>query len=309
MYHRRFTADRWTLGAYSTLQFEDLKDAKEVALVQPGWGSNPRESEKILEELAAKGIFGIAVDTRYGYANQKPLRPHRRGSLMLRAMRQSRNPGSVNRYFPNATQNENQARLRRPTSVLAIADALGIEEFHAIGHSDGGRIMTEVADNSPDRVKSITVVNGVGTDPATHPGMTKRELVRSIKERRQVRRAHGPSPHADRVPKAGLDRVYHIGHPRRMVREATVISRANGWPVMSRLAKEDGMPINVIHARHDPALSFEYVQQHASERPEINFIPVEGGHSAYYLPHVAETIAETVASAANGHASRLEAGP
>lgn len=293
MHHKRYTADRWTLGVYSPLPFDKLAESQEVALVHDGWGIHPTKSKALLEELVSKGIFPIAVDTRYGYANQSPLRAHRRGSLALRLLKQSRSTGASNPYFPEATMRGNRTNLRRPTSTLALADILGIEKFHLIGFSDGGRTVTTIAEQHPERVKSLTVVNGVGTSPIITDRRTKRSVVRSIREKRQAHRTQETVPESDRAPKSLVHRAYHIGHPRRSSRELGVIGHADGWPTKSRLAQE-GVPVTVIHAKDDPVIHFDEAQEYASEHPEVKFVPVEGGHNAYYRPDVIETIADTI---------------
>ncbi|HZC34048.1 MAG TPA: acetoin dehydrogenase dihydrolipoyllysine-residue acetyltransferase subunit [Chthoniobacterales bacterium] len=46
--------------------------------------------------------------------------------------------------------------------LLGFADALKLKEFHLIGHSLGGAISLCAALESPDRIKSVTVISSVG---------------------------------------------------------------------------------------------------------------------------------------------------
>lgn len=292
MYHKRFTADRWLLSAHSIYPLKDAKSATDVALLHPGWASNPKHTTGILESLAKEGLFPIALDTRYGYANRQPLRPAEHGRMVLSTLRRPRGVGDSNRYFPDATRSANRSHLRRPTATLALADALGLEQFHLIGHSDGGRTVATVASRYPARAKSLTLVNAVGTDPALTPGMSMRELSADIRDRKAARIARNAPPY-ERTPKSGLDRLYHLAHPVRGVREALVIGRANTWPEIGDLANA-GVPVNVVHGIYDPTLDVDRVQQRAADYPAVNFVPVEGGHNAIYDPAVAQTIARLV---------------
>ena len=46
--------------------------------------------------------------------------------------------------------------------LLGFADALGLNEFHLVGHSLGGAISLSIASLSPERVKSVTVISSAG---------------------------------------------------------------------------------------------------------------------------------------------------
>jgi len=51
--------------------------------------------------------------------------------------------------------------------VLAAADALGWERFHLLGHSLGGAVASVLAAGCPERVESLSVIEGLG--PLTAP--------------------------------------------------------------------------------------------------------------------------------------------
>lgn len=51
--------------------------------------------------------------------------------------------------------------------VLAAADALGWERFHLLGHSLGGAVATVLTAGCPERVESLSVIEGLG--PLTAP--------------------------------------------------------------------------------------------------------------------------------------------
>ncbi len=49
-------------------------------------------------------------------------------------------------------------------NVIAIADALGLDRFHLVGQSMGGRVVAEVAARHPDRLHSLWLLAPAGTE-------------------------------------------------------------------------------------------------------------------------------------------------
>lgn len=59
---------------------------------------------------------------------------------------------------------------RDADDVLAFMDALGIQQTHILGYSDGGEAALVAAGQQPERFKSVAVIGAVGTfDPAIRP--------------------------------------------------------------------------------------------------------------------------------------------
>lgn len=74
--------------------------------------------------------------------------------------------------------------------ALAAVDALGWQRFHLLGHSLGGAVASVLAAACPDRVLSLTVIEGLGplTAPADRTATGWRKAVAAARQR--PRRVH-----------------------------------------------------------------------------------------------------------------------
>ncbi len=60
---------------------------------------------------------------------------------------------------PDPAELSNYTIDRLVGDVLAVADALGADRFHLVGHDWGGAVAWQVADAAPDRLRSLTVLS------------------------------------------------------------------------------------------------------------------------------------------------------
>lgn len=65
---------------------------------------------------------------------------------------------------PRATQ-PSAGFPERAALVLGVADALGLERFAVLGHSQGGALAMHVAANHPERVTRLALIGSVGMRP------------------------------------------------------------------------------------------------------------------------------------------------
>ncbi len=76
--------------------------------------------------------------------------------------------------------------------MLAVLDGLAISSAHVVGHAAGGIAGLQLAYDAPERVRTLTVVNGwAAADPY---------FVRCIDIRREIMRASGPSAYLKAQP-------------------------------------------------------------------------------------------------------------
>ena len=284
-----FEADRWFLGAYSPNNFEELPDAESVAVIHPGWARHPKHYSSLMQALANQDIFPITVDTRYGYANQQEITQRGSSSLWQKLHSQSYKVGIHNPYFSGTTEKDNRGSLRKPTATLAICEALGIEKFSMLGHSDGGRTATVVAQTAPEHVQSLTLINAVGTGKThTIRSYLASRGLRQIAQERLGLLNEGISTH-DLVMGGLSSALYAVRHPRRIISEHATIRLADTWPVLGQLTEQ--IPVNVLQAKDDALINFTDASEKAGEYPDINFIPTEGGHGNIYHGRIQQIIA------------------
>lgn len=89
--------------------------------------------------------------------------------------------------------------------VLTVAEDLGWSQFHLLGHSLGGAVSTTVAAACPDKVRSLTLIEGLGPLSA-RPDATAsgwRKAIRMSRER--PRRTHADAEAAARARASNTD--------------------------------------------------------------------------------------------------------
>jgi len=292
-----FEADRWFLRAYSPQPFEELPVANQVAVIHPGWARHPSSYLSLMLELETAGIFPIAVDTRYGYANRFPIKQSPSATSLPKIMLQPYDVGNNNRLIPEATKIDNRGALRKATATLAICEALGVKEFHLLGHSDGGRTATAVVEVAPSQVQSLTLVNavGIGKTPDAKSYIDSRTFKRVAEERIELLREGLTT--RDLVIGGLSSALYAITHPRRVALEYTTIRSADTWAVLERLAEDT--PVHVLQAKNDPLIDYADALSKATEHPNIQFTSTEGAHNNFYNHAVQELIVRTLTTPIN----------
>jgi pimeloyl-ACP methyl ester carboxylesterase len=275
--------NRWCNYAYSPLDFNSRSDrAKPTVALHPGWAVSPKMHAPLLDELADAGFFPVALNTKYGYANQPESRGYYLGANIGRLFTQSYRVGAENIHFPAAdSRGENRYRLRRPTGVVSILQSLGIDIASLVGFSDGGRIMTTVAAESASiLVPHLLVVNAAGT------GTSEGGLERMARSARQTARdgSHLTSLTA-RMRKTAESVTYTTLHGRRFNEERRVIQSTDLWPALGAVSTTS-TEVTVLHAREDQLVDYASSAKVARDYPGVDFVPTDGGHGNFYSPNI-----------------------
>jgi pimeloyl-ACP methyl ester carboxylesterase len=179
--------------------------------------------------------------------------------------------------------------LEQYTRLLArVLDELGIKRAILAGHSMGGRLVTELAAQEPDRAIAVVLLDAIVGDtwdrmvnlfrvaPPLLAGVagvlvvdtvTTIPLFRDPTQARKLGRLLAPVV-------AG-----HVRRPWRMMGPAVSImrSRGSGW-MLDRIA-EEGIPLVVIHGQRDIAVPMATARD-AARRGHGTLVTVEkAGHS------------------------------
>lgn len=279
----KFSIDtsRWSNKAITPLNFKSHADmSKEIVLLHPGWGKNPKILRRIMNALVVREKMPITLDTRFGYANSQATGT---GLLGQKYLVTSENP-----YYKHATAWDNRYRLRRPTGVLALAEALGIESASLFGHSEGGRIMATVAvADKRIHIPRLVIANAVGT--GNTQGASGQ--IKSNFDNNELFNGDNFNLFTEAIPSSMGSASYASLRLRRWSREKLVIENEDIWPTLDEVALIHGIGTTVLHAREDRVISFTDAESRASTRPHLTFIATEGGHSNVYTWEQAQLIA------------------
>lgn len=110
--------------------------------------------------------------------------------------------------------------------VLGAADALGWKEFHLLGHSLGGAACALVAAGAPERIRSLTLIEGVGplSTPAGDAAAQLRAAVE--KSRYRPRRLHAGIDSAIKARAINGDLGMDAA---RLLAERGLLEKQDGW--------------------------------------------------------------------------------
>ena len=178
--------------------------------------------------------------------------------------------------------------------VLAAADALGWDRFHLLGHSLGGAVASVLAASCPERVDSLSVIEGLGPLTATPDKTTEgwRKAIHASRDR--PRRVHAdraaaidartrnsdlPRPAAERLAERGLERVadgWQWRHDLRLTWPST--QRYTEPQVLDLLAHIEAPAICVLASPRSRVVPAGLIERRAAAVPDLRLHEVAGGH-------------------------------
>jgi len=122
--------------------------------------------------------------------------------------------------------------------VIAAADALGWERFHLLGHSMGAGVAALVAGTFPERIVSLSMVEGLGP-LTTEAEAAPAQLAKAIRE------------HASVVARTSRASADIDGLVDRMLARRSPMEREGARRIAERVAIEEG---DGVRFGHDPML-------------------------------------------------------
>ncbi len=244
----------------------------ELALLLHGFPETSLSWRKQLDALAEAGYRTVAPDQR-GYS------PRAR-------------PTSVDDYRTD----------RLVGDVLGMADALGADRFHLVGHDWGGAVAWQVAGRHPDRLLTVTSVS------TPHPAAFRRAVEEGDQRDRSSYVAFFRSPEAEAFfldnDAAGLRGLYTAsGLPSDAVAEYTrvltqpgAMTGALNWYRAADLGLVEGLapittPTLYVWSTYDPALGRDAAEGTAAH--------VNGPYRFEVLDEVSHWIPEEAPDALN----------
>lgn len=114
--------------------------------------------------------------------------------------------------------------------VLGVAEQLGLEQFELLGHSMGASIATLVAGAFPERIKGLTLIEGIAP-LVTEPEQTAEQLALAITKRKRMQsRKQKPYVSIDDAVTARINGRFPVdGEAARWLVERGIIQRQDGF--------------------------------------------------------------------------------
>ncbi len=181
--------------------------------------------------------------------------------------------------------------------VLGALDALGWDDAHLLGHSLGGAVASVTAAACPERVRTLSVVEGLGplTAPGDRTAENWRKAVRTARERprrvhrdrasaidARVRNSDLPRAAAERLAERGLDEVdggWQWRHDQRLTWPST--QRYTEPQVLDLLAAIDAPTLCVLATPRSRLLPDGLMERRAAAVRTLQLIEIEGGHHVH----------------------------
>ena len=192
--------------------------------------------------------------------------------------------------------------------VLAVADALGWERFHLVGHSLGGAVASVVSAACPQRVETLSVIEGLGplTAPPDRTAEGWRKAVAASRER--PRRVHADRDAAiearrrnsdlsraaaERLAERGLEAVDDGWQWRHDLRLTWPSSQRYTEPqVLDLLAHIAAPTLCVLSSPRSRVAPSGFIERRLAAVPKLTFREVAGGHHLHM--HSPETVANLI---------------
>jgi len=194
--------------------------------------------------------------------------------------------------------------------VVAVADELGWQRFHLLGHSMGASISSLLAGAMPDRVASLIMLEGLGP-LVDAPDELPQQMALAIRRRSKRSRMPRFYPDMEAAVEARMQGRFPVGEQAaRWLVERSIVHTAKGFrwrsdpaltlPSVLRMSEDQVRAF--LHRICCPALlvlgtdgvATELTERRAECVRDLQRLTLKGGHHLHLEPEASVAIAETI---------------
>jgi pimeloyl-ACP methyl ester carboxylesterase len=194
--------------------------------------------------------------------------------------------------------------------VVAVADELGWQRFHLLGHSMGASISSLLAGAMPDRVASLIMLEGLGP-LVDAPDQLPEQMALAIRRRNKRSRSPRFYPDIEAAVEARMQGRFPVGEQAaRWLVERSIVHTAKGFrwrsdpaltlPSVLRMSEDQVRAF--LYRIRCPALlvlasngiATELTERRAECVRNLQRLTLNGGHHLHLEPEASVTIAETI---------------
>lgn len=228
---------------------ERIKSPVPVILI-PGWGGTPEAHHGNIETLVASGHRVISVNAPHG----------------------------VSHRLEEKKKNVPESELRKVAALIEVIEAKGLEQFDAVGYSEGGMDAAYLA-LLCDKIRNLVLINPAGIIGKTN------ELKLATGFLKDAALELHEALDDEKVQKDLLRFLRETGKavmkdPFRSAQEVATMSKTDVLAVLAEV-KTKGVGISIIHSVDDALFRMSEVQKMVKEDHIDGFYSVKGGHFAF----------------------------
>lgn len=199
--------------------------------------------------------------------------------------------------------------------ILAVADTLGWQQFHLLGHSRGAIMSMLLATAIPQRILSLLMLDGLvpvptpiaetasqlgqflkdysGSRQKSHPGFSAIDDAVNVRRRAVKMSEESARPIVERGLIESEGRYYWRSDPRLLYASAFKLSHEHNQALLNALlAPEPAVP-HLLLLSSEGILGSDYFQQLLTANPALRCDAIAGSHH-FHMEHSAAEIARCI---------------
>ncbi|WP_010322930.1 alpha/beta fold hydrolase [Marinobacterium stanieri] len=194
--------------------------------------------------------------------------------------------------------------------VVAVADELGWQQFHLLGHSMGAGISSLLAGAMPERVLSLVLIEGLAP-LADAPEDLPQKMAQAIRRHQRTSRPPRYYDSMDAAVEARMNARFPVGkQAARWLVERSVVHTAKGFrwrsdsalvlPSVLRLSEDQiraflrAITAPALLVLGEEGIANELLESRASEVKGLQRLVLPGNHHLHMEQEPAQTIAHTI---------------